>query len=443
MKYHSHSTTKSHYIACPDCDLLMPNIRPPKGQKTACPRCGRVLLQHCQDTVGRSFALALTGLLLYLPAVFTPLLTFRQLGLSERGNVLQTIMGFIDRDYYLVAASVFFAVVVFPLLKLSLLATVAFCLRIGKTPAFIGKAFRLYNYLGEWAMVEVYLLGIMITVVKMNRLVAIDFNIGFFCFIGLVLITMSISLTVCRESFWSLIDNEVDAIPPFQKGLSSDSSIAAFANHTAAANNLLVCSDCGKLSTALPGETAGRQHCGRCGAALHFRKPGSISRTWALIISATALLIPANLLPIMRVQYFGIPKNSTILDGIISFFQGGSYLIGLIILTASILIPIFKIVGLGIVLLTIRFKRHKYLRQKTTMFRFIEFIGRWSMLDIFVIALLGFFVNFGFLSSIETAPAATYFCLVVIATMLAALTFDPRIMWDMVLYEKQQEKSGL
>ena len=139
--------------------------------------------------------------------------------------------------------------------------------------------------------------------------------------------------------------------------------------------------------------------------------------------------------------FLGIPSNSTILDGIIIFFQEGSYFIALIILTASILIPIFKIVGLTIILLTIKFKRVKYLRQKTSMYRFIEFIGRWSMLDIFVIALLGFFINFGFLSSIETAPAATYFCLVVVTTMLAAITIDPRLMWDLLESEERDEHS--
>lgn len=143
----------------------------------------------------------------------------------------------------------------------------------------------------------------------------------------------------------------------------------------------------------------------------------------------------------MRVDFLGIPSNSTIIDGIKLFFQDGSYIIALIILTASILIPIFKIVGLTIALLTIKFNRPRFLRQKTAMFRFIEFIGRWSMLDIFVIALLGFFVNFGFLSSIETAPAATYFCLVVITTMFAALTFDPRIMWDLVSSEAQRNSA--
>jgi paraquat-inducible protein A len=132
----------------------------------------------------------------------------------------------------------------------------------------------------------------------------------------------------------------------------------------------------------------------------------------------------------MRVDFLGVPDRSTILDGINYFFKEGSFGIGLIILSASILIPLFKIIGMLIILQTIRSGRNRFLKQKATMFRFIEFIGRWSMLDIFVVSLLTVLVNFGFLTSIHTAPAATFFCLVVVSTMIAALVFDPRIMWD-------------
>lgn len=132
----------------------------------------------------------------------------------------------------------------------------------------------------------------------------------------------------------------------------------------------------------------------------------------------------------MQIDFLGIPDRSTILDGIIHFFQNGSYFIGLIIFTASVLVPVFKIVGLSILLLARRPCNPALLRQKAKMYRFIAFIGRWSMLDIFVIALLTVLVDYGFFTSIHAAPAATYFCIVVAATMFAAITYDPRIMWD-------------
>lgn len=132
----------------------------------------------------------------------------------------------------------------------------------------------------------------------------------------------------------------------------------------------------------------------------------------------------------MEVSFLGVPDRSTILDGIIYFLKHGSIGIGLIILIASILVPLYKVMGLVIILISIRSGKNRHLKQKSKMFRIIEFIGRWSMLDIFVVALLSVLVDFGFLTSIHTAPGATYFCTVVVATMCAAIVFDPRILWD-------------
>ncbi len=425
-------------IACPDCDLLVAKIDPPGGYKSQCPRCGRILLHHCRDTVSLSLALAVAGLLLFFPAIFMPLLTFQRLGMSETGNLLQTVVVFIDDEYYFVALAVFLSTIIFPLLKLSLLAIVSLCLHIQRYPEVLGKMFRLHNHLDEWTMVEVYLLGIMITIIKMYGSTDIHFNTGAFCFTALVVLIMASSLSVCRESFWTLIASRGKY--SFQQ-LHSDPGFLPYGD-TAAANGLLLCRDCGKLSFArahLPGEK--RLNCRRCSAHLHFRKPASLARTWALIITAAILMFPAYLLPVMRVDFLGKPQQSTILDGIRIFFQDGSYIIALIILTASVFIPVFKVVGLAIGLLTVNLSRTRFLRQKTAMFRCIEFIGKWSMLDIFVIALLAFYINFGFLTSIDTAPAATYFCLVVVATMVAALTFDPRLMWDQLNARTERSKN--
>ncbi len=197
---------------------------------------------------------------------------------------------------------------------------------------------------------------------------------------------------------------------------------------TAKAAGLALCHDCHKLVPAI-----GKQalpSCPRCGAAIHLRKPDSINRTWALILSSLILSFPANLLPIMEVDFLGTVDASTIMDGIIYFFQEGSYGIGLVILTASILVPCFKIIGLILILLSIHYRWQSWMRHKMLLFRIIEFIGRWSMLDIFVIALLQVLVNFGSLTTISATTAVPYFAGVVLCTMFAAITFDPRLLWD-------------
>ena len=207
-------------------------------------------------------------------------------------------------------------------------------------------------------------------------------------------------------------------------------SVKKTPERTAMDARLISCHDCGKLLDAsqIPSDVS--LVCPRCGSDLHFRKPHSLTRVWALIITSIILFIPANLLPIMRVDFLGTIDYSTIMDGIIYFFEEKEYGIGIIIFVASILVPLFKIVGMIIILLSIQFKWKRGLRHKAKMFRFIEFIGRWSMLDIFVIALMSTLVSFGGFTATFAAPAATYFSAVVICTMFAALTFDSRLLWD-------------
>lgn len=199
---------------------------------------------------------------------------------------------------------------------------------------------------------------------------------------------------------------------------------------TAMALGYMACHDCGYLLNAGETSSAVSLACPRCNADVHYRKHQSIPTTWALLITAAILFLPANLLPIMRVDFLGSSEYSTIMDGILYFFDVEEYGIGLIIFIASVLVPLFKMVGLSIILLSIQFKWKKGLRHKTAMFRFIEFVGRWSMLDIFVIALMATLVEFGNFTATYAAPAASYFAAVVVCTMLAAHTFDSRLLWD-------------
>ena len=191
---------------------------------------------------------------------------------------------------------------------------------------------------------------------------------------------------------------------------------------------ILICTECHELNRQDP-ETD-EQTCTRCGALVHARRPNSLMRTWALLITAAILYIPANLLPIMTVNSLGQGAPSTIMAGVIELVQHGMFPIAAVVFIASILVPTFKLVGIALLLFSVQ--RHQPLsaRQRIIMYRFIEFIGRWSMLDIFVIAILVAVVNFGRLASIEANLGAVAFASVVILTMLAAVTFDPRLIWD-------------
>ena len=191
---------------------------------------------------------------------------------------------------------------------------------------------------------------------------------------------------------------------------------------------ILICSECHELNRQDP-ETD-EQTCTRCGALVHARRPDSLMRTWALLLTSAILYIPANLLPIMTINSLGQGSPSTIMAGVIELVQHGMIPIAAVVFVASILVPTFKLVGIALLLFSVQ--RHQPLsaRQRIIMYRFIEFIGRWSMLDIFVIAILVAVVNFGRIASIEANLGAVAFASVVVLTMLAAVTFDPRLIWD-------------
>lgn len=407
-------------IACTQCDLLIPRVKIADNHGVFCPRCGLSLIRRTRRSVLKSLVMSLTGLLLYVPAMLLPLITLEKLGIREQGNVLSTIWGFYQSDYHIVAAITFLSAIIFPCCILSLSFLVSARLAWGTPTRRTRKMFAIYLELEEWAMVEVYLLAILVTIFKIHSTAEMAFNAGFFCFLALVFLTFGIAAVIDRDHFWQLLEDKTKAAPPPE-------SVTYLPGSSAAQHHLSTCLVCKKVQRV---SADSDNRCIRCESRLNRRKPASLSRTWALIITSMLMFFPANLLPMMRVEFLGVPDQSTILDGILYFFDEGSYLIGIIILVASILVPLYKMVGLTILLLSVALKKQLWLKEKSMMFRTITFIGRWSMLDIYVIALLSVLVDFGFLTSIHVDAAATYFTMVVITTMLAAITFDPRILWD-------------
>ena len=173
-----------------------------------------------------------------------------------------------------------------------------------------------------------------------------------------------------------------------------------------------------------------RYDCPRCGAALHLRKPNSIRRTWALVLAAYIFYIPANVLPITTVVYVGKAQSDTIMSGVIYFLSTGMWPIGLIIFIASVFVPLVKLIILTFLLISVQRKSTRQLKERTRLYRLTEIVGRWSMVDIYVVTLLVALVHLGSLATIYAGPGAVYFGAVVVITLFAAESFDPRILWD-------------
>ncbi len=199
---------------------------------------------------------------------------------------------------------------------------------------------------------------------------------------------------------------------------------------TARGSSLVSCTVCHLLISNPTRETGLIGACPRCGAGLHGRKPNSVSRTWSLIVAAILFYIPANLIPITRVTSMGVVQEDTIMSGVIYFFQTGMWPIGLIIFVASIFVPLAKLVILTFLVVSVQRGSGWRKKDRTRLYRITEAIGRWSMVDIFVVTILVALVHMGAMANIEAKNGALFFAAVVVITMFAAASFDPRLIWD-------------
>lgn len=198
---------------------------------------------------------------------------------------------------------------------------------------------------------------------------------------------------------------------------------------TASRAGLIGCHSCHLLSPAAT--ESGR--CPRCSSRLHLRKHNSLRRCWALVLASFILYLPANLLPVTVTSTFGrAPHADTIMSGVIYFMQTGSWHIALIIFVASIFVPLMKLIILTFLLLSVQLGWSWRPRERTTLYRLTEVVGRWSMVDVYVVTILVALVKLGAMATVEAGPGATYFAALVILTMLAAESFDPRLIWDQV-----------
>jgi paraquat-inducible protein A len=191
------------------------------------------------------------------------------------------------------------------------------------------------------------------------------------------------------------------------------------------------CDSCGQLSKLPAHDNRGHCYCPRCSAVLNFRKPRSLQYSWAYTLAATILLLPANFLPILTVISFGKGDPDTIMSGVVKLWISDLQLVAAVVFIASVAVPVAKLIIIVILTLVVQLRLPLSKQQCTLLYRFIHFIGRWSMLDLFMISILVTLVHMGNIANVESGPAAVAFAAVVVLTLLAANSFDPRLLWDL------------
>jgi paraquat-inducible protein A len=192
------------------------------------------------------------------------------------------------------------------------------------------------------------------------------------------------------------------------------------------------CHTC-NLVMSIPNEAGGRRlGCSRCGSVVHRRKPNSLTRTWALLIAAAICYVPANVYPIMAVTSFGKTQADTILSGAVYLFVHGMWPLALIVFVASIVVPVLKLVGLTILVISVQNRSQWRPRERARLYRIVDIVGRWSMVDVYVVTILVALVHLGSIASVQAQIGSFFFGAVVVLTLLAAESFDPRLIWDLI-----------
>jgi paraquat-inducible protein A len=408
---------------CHDCGKLlrMPPFRP--GADVSCPRCDAVLRRGRERPLDTALALGLTCLTLYGIALLAPFLSLTLLGQVRHNRVGSGVVGFAQDGFWQLSAIVALTLVALPLLRLLLRVAVLCGLRLARPPARLSVLFRWHERLGPWAMPEVFLFGALVSYTRLVDLASVGIGPAAYGLGLLVLALAAADATFAPQAVWEALERGGCTRASWETPAAGRG--AAERARAAPGTRRIGCRCCHLLSEAEPG-----QCCLRCGCVLRRRKRDSVARCWALILAAAILYVPANWFPVMEIVSFGRGGSHTILGGVVEFVETGFWPLALIVFLASVAVPLLKLAGLAAMLLGVRRRSAGRLRGRTRLYRFIEAIGRWSMIDVFVVSVLVSLVRFGALASISSEVGAACFAAVVVLTMLAAEAFDPRLMWD-------------
>jgi paraquat-inducible protein A len=401
-------------IACHECGTVQ-HMRPlPEGGAARCRRCGATLYRQRRDSVEHTLLLTMAALILFVIANTFPFLTFELEGRADTSTLLSGVKSLYQQGMWPLALLVLLTATLVPLAWLLSTAYVLLPLWLGRVPWGVAHVFRVTELLRPWAMMEVYLLGVIVAYVKLSDLAKLELGTALFAFVGLIVVMIAAEAALEPHEIWRRLGPQASA-----------RQLGRWRGRP-----LISCHNCDQLAVMPPLPARASAHCPRCGATMHRRKPNSLARTWALVVTAAILYIPANLLPVMTVVYFGRGEPDTILSGVKQLIHAGMWPVALLVFFASITVPVLKLIGLTFLLISVQRGSTWRLRDRGLMYRIIEQVGRWSMVDIFMISILVALVNLGAIATITPGAGAICFATVVIITMFASMSFDPRLIWD-------------
>lgn len=391
------------------------------GETAKCTRCDTVLWRYSGLTLSDWLALTIGSVILFIVANGYPVASLNVQGMTRQATLLDAVIITWTQGHQVVALMTGLAGFALPLAQLGLLLWVLIYLSARREPPGFRFCMRFMGQLRPWCMVPVFLVAVLVSVVKLAGMAAVELGIGLAAF-GALTVMLTIVGRLSPAAIWRHAE---------------DIGVAAVATpDISQGQRLASCHICRQVQLAPDAshddraDPDGQHHCLRCHSTLHYRKPDHLARTWALLIAAILLYIPANVLPIMNVSSVLGDSKHTIIGGVLELWESGAWDIALIVFIASVVVPMTKLMALLVLVISIQRRSVANLRPRTRLYEMVEFIGQWSMLDVFVVILLAALANFQGLMAISAGAGAAAFGMVVILTMISAMSLDIRRGWD-------------
>ncbi len=401
---------------CHDCGLLQKISHMPEDGTVKCCRCDATLRKRQRikpaKSIEHTLALVITALVFLVISNVYPIVQVKVEGHEMAATLFGCVKYLFTHKMEALAGLVFLTTIGAPLIQLTGLLYILLPVNFNQIPPYAPQIYRLVRIITSWSMLEVLMLGILVSVVKLSAMATVVPSIALWTFGLLMFFIAAILSDLDTEMLWEQISPNTRAVE---------------SQKLKPGTQLTNCHNCHLLCTV---NIEHESSCPRCNATVHLRKPKSLTRCTALVIAAVVLYIPANLLPVMVVTSLGKTEDDTIISGVIYLATTGDMPLAIILFIASICVPTVKLISLSLLLITVHFKLQWRPRERTRLYRLTEGVGRWSMVDIFVDTLMAALIQIQGLMVIEVGAGAFAFGAVVVLTMLAAMAFDPRLIWD-------------
>lgn len=403
-------------LKCTECDacINVPVILQ-SNEQAECPRCHHLLASGTRWSLHRCAMIALSILILMPFSLNYPLLSLHLLGIKIDASIWDGIWKMAVGGYEYTAFMIFICAVVMPitfaLLVIMLWLAKIFQIKPRSVLLFLG-------HIKAWVMFDVYLVALGVTIFKVREYATLEINIYLIPFIFTALLTTLLFIKLNLSALWQEFYPE--CTPVYTKQVVE------------------LCPACHYTFTqkSLHYDHQQKICCPRCQSPLNTSDKLKLQATWATLIAGIIMLVPANLLPISGIYLTGALSEDTLISGVISFVKSGSYFVAFVVFFASIFVPISKIFIMLYLLACVHFKWQHSIKWQMRLLHLVHFVGRWSMLDLFVLALMMSLVTRGEIINFTVGPGAFYFGAAVFCTMLSTSQFDSKLIWK--IYDREK-----